>query len=51
MREPRGSRFFVIITSKNLRHRQQFGLHFSPVQVKAMIAAIEADDTAFVVTT
>jgi hypothetical protein len=35
---------------KNLRNRWQFGLHFSPVRVKAMIAAIEADDKAFVVT-
>jgi hypothetical protein len=26
-------------------------LHFQPVRVKAMIAAIEADDAAFVVTT
>jgi hypothetical protein len=36
---------------KNSRRRQQFGLHFSPVRVKAIIAAIEADANAFVVTT
>jgi hypothetical protein len=34
-----------------LRRRQQFGLHFSPVCLKAIIAAIEADANAFVVTT
>jgi hypothetical protein len=33
-----------------LRYRQQFGLHFSPVWVKAMIAVIEADDTATLAT-
>jgi hypothetical protein len=34
-----------------LRLRRQFGLHFSPVRVETIIAAIEADDPAFVVTT
>lgn len=36
---------------KSSRHRRQFSLHFLSVCVKAIIAAIEADDTAFVVTT
>ena len=30
----------------NLRRRQQFDLHFSPVLVKRKIEAIDADDTA-----
>ena len=36
---------------KNLRRRRQFSLHFLSVCVKTIVAAIEADDTAFVVTT
>ena len=34
-----------------MRRRRQFGLHFLPVRMKAIVAAIEADDTAFVATT
>jgi hypothetical protein len=33
-------------SKKIWRHRQQFGLHFSPVSMETRIAAIEADDAA-----
>jgi hypothetical protein len=41
-----GLGFFHGKWQKKLRRRYQYGLRFSPVWVKAIIAVIEADDTA-----